>query len=1043
MKDILNPFLRGFPTEYHKLRIVGYLGAAAIPVELPFAIFVQSLVVSDQDLTPTGLDFNNDGSKLYMCGTQNSSIYQYNLSIDFDISQSGIQSFSVSDEDLSPSCVIFNNDGSKMYVVGNQTNTIYEYNLSINFDITSATILQSFDVSNEDTTPTEMDFNNDGSKMFLLGNATNSIYEYDLSPNFDITSASISKSFSVATEDNDPSGMDWNDDGSILYITGVENSSVFQYHLSTDFDVLSAGIKSFDVSFQDTVPHGITFNNDGSKMYMIGSGNDRIHEYNLSTSFDVTSATIFQSIGVASEDVSPQGMAFNNDGSKMYVVGNATNSIYEYNLSTSFDVRSSDIFESLDISNEDVNPTGMAFNNDGSKMYVVGNQTKNVYEYNLSPNFDISQATITKSFSVITQDGEPQGITFNNDGSKMYVVGNQTNTIYEYNLSTSFDVTSAEISKSFPVGTEDDDPNGMAWNNDGSKMYMVGITTDTIYEYNLSTDFNISQAGIQSFSVSTQDSTPLGVDFNNDGSKMYVAGNANDSIFEYDLTSNFDITSASFLQLLDVSDQDNSPTDIAWNDDGSKMYVMGNSTNSIYQYHLSIDFDISQAGIQTLSIFTQDPGPTSVTFNDDGSRMYMLGNFTDKVFQYDLTTNFDITSATFDGSFSISSETSPESVTFNNDGSKMYVLGDDADLVVEYNLSTNFDVTTAALSGSTFDFSIQTQDPRGMAWNSDGSKLFIAGNDVNAVIGYNLSNNFDVSQAGIKSFDVSSQDAVPQGVTFNNDGSKMYMIGSGNDSVYEYDLTSNFNVTTASINQTLPVSTQDTAPTDITFNNDGSKMYVTGNQNDSVYEYNLSPNFDISSASISLTLDISDQETSPTGMAWNNDGSKMYIVGTNSDSVHEYTLSPNYKIDTASFSQSFSVVTQDANPTGIKFNDDGSRMYVVGSSSDSVHEYTLPNNYDIDIVSFSQTLDISDQDGNPLGMAWNNDGSKMYIVGNANDNIYEFNLSTNYDISTAVIISFSVGAQDTTPTGITFNNVDSKMYITGNVNNSIYEYNLL
>ncbi|MDA7443756.1 hypothetical protein N8775_05585, partial [Candidatus Pelagibacter ubique] len=44
---------------------------------------------------------------------------------------------------------------------------------------------------------------------------------------------------------------------------------------------------------------------------------------------------------------------------------------------------------------------------------------------------------------------------------------------------------------------------------------------------------------------------------------------------------------------------------------------------------------------------------------------------------------------------------------------------------------------------------------------------------------------------------------------------------------------------------------------------------------------------------------------------------------------------------TTSFVDSFSVAAQENSPTGIAFNDDGTKMFVTGTSGDDVNEYTL------------------------------------------------------------------------------------------------------
>jgi hypothetical protein len=91
------------------------------------------------------------------------------------------------------------------------------------------------------------------------------------------------------------------------------------------------------------------------------------------------------------------------------------------------------------------------------------------------------------SFSVAGQDSQPRDIAFNTDGSKMYMVGNTSDSVFQYTLSTPFDLSTASYdSVSFSVAAQDTNPYGIAFNNDGSKMYMVGNTTDSVYQYSAS-----------------------------------------------------------------------------------------------------------------------------------------------------------------------------------------------------------------------------------------------------------------------------------------------------------------------------------------------------------------------------------------------------------------------------------------------------------------------------------------------------------------------------------------------------------------------------
>ncbi|MES0444988.1 MAG: hypothetical protein ABUJ92_00445, partial [Desulfobacterales bacterium] len=49
-----------------------------------------------------------------------------------------------------------------------------------------------------------------------------------------------------------------------------------------------------------------------------------------------------------------------------------------------------------------------------------------------------------------------------------------------------------------------------------------------------------------SFSVTSEDTSPFGVAFNVTGTKMYIVGTANKSVFQYSLSTAFDLSTASY-----------------------------------------------------------------------------------------------------------------------------------------------------------------------------------------------------------------------------------------------------------------------------------------------------------------------------------------------------------------------------------------------------------------------------------------------------------------------------------------------------------------
>ena len=156
--------------------------------------------------------------------------------------------------------------------------------------------------------------------------------------------------------------------------------------------------------------------------------------------------------------------------------------------------------DSFSVATQENNPTGVTFNNDGTKMFVSGNTGNDVGEYSLTTAFDVSTATFVGRFEVVNQDNNPSDVAFNNDGTKMFVTGFTGDNVYEYTLSTGFDLTSTVTSVGSVVvkdvdGTDNDGPMSVAFNNTGTKMFVVDLNDDEINSYSLSCGFKVSNSG--------------------------------------------------------------------------------------------------------------------------------------------------------------------------------------------------------------------------------------------------------------------------------------------------------------------------------------------------------------------------------------------------------------------------------------------------------------------------------------------------------------------------------------------------------------------
>ena len=257
----------------------------------------------------------------------------------------------------------------------------------------------------------------------------------------------------------------------------------------TDPDLANASYDSvsFSVAGQEILPTGVFFKSDGTSLYVVGQDSDYVYQYALSTAWDVSSASYAsKSFSFSSQESNPQGVFFKPDGAKMYAIG-FNNTVYQYSLSTAWDVSSAS-YDAISASAKgQFFSRGVFFKPDGTNFYVIGNGRDAVDQYSLSTAWDISTATDDNvSFSVLTQDGQPQSVYFNPDGTNCYVLGSSqsTDAVYKYTLSTAWDLTTASYSSiSFSVASQDTAATGFFFKSDGSKMYVLGQGNDSIYQY--------------------------------------------------------------------------------------------------------------------------------------------------------------------------------------------------------------------------------------------------------------------------------------------------------------------------------------------------------------------------------------------------------------------------------------------------------------------------------------------------------------------------------------------------------------------------------
>lgn len=242
-----------------------------------------------------------------------------------------------------------------------------------------------------------------------------------------------------------------------------------------------------------------------------------------------------------------------------------------------------------------------------------------------------------------------------------------------------------------------------------------------------------------SFSVASQDASPLGFAFSTDGTKMYLSGASTDRIYQYTLTTAFDLSTASYDSVSFLYSNNNSG--VAFKDDGTKMYITGYSTDDVKQYTLSTAFDLSTASYDSVSfsIASQDTAPYDVTFSFDGTKMYLSGGQLKRIHQYSLSTAWDLSTASYDSVYIDASVECPNlyGVTFSKDGLQLFAVCATNQYIQQYSLTTAFDLSTASVGGT---FSTSGLFTSGIFLSADQEKIYVLASNTDAV--YQYSTNF-------------------------------------------------------------------------------------------------------------------------------------------------------------------------------------------------------------------------------------------------------------------------------------------------------------
>ena len=485
----------------------------------------------------------------------------------------------------------------------------------------------------------------------------------------------------------------------------------------------------------------------------------------------------------------------------------------------------------------------------------------------------------------------------------------------------SFNIANLRLDQTFGdfVLRQDTDGRNVFFKPDGLSMYSG--QDGAIYQYSLSSAWDPASAVYTGKSVAIPITrlNDAGLFFKPDGTMMFTTGPQFDNVHVFDLSTAWDLSTASQSSSATIGAPVTNPNSLFFKPDGTELYVYCSGTGEIHQFTLATPWDYSTRSFTASSTGVQN-GALGLYFKDDGTIAYVIKS--GRVYAYDLSTAWDISTVGSSSNFLLVNGAT-NSVHLGDNGNKLYAVFNDSNsvrTVRSWDLTTPWDVTTATKTLPSSNF-----DPRPTIASAD------------------------------------------QGIAFKPDGTMAFIQGGG--AIHEYTLSSAFDLTTASHVDSFAVSGSQAH-----FSSDGLRFYTVGGT--SVYQYSMSSAWDISTSSLVQTLDVSAQESGATGVALKDDGTVLYVSGSGTDQIHEYSLSTPWDISTNTFVSSTSITLFVT--TRLVFKADGTKFWVGERSR--LYQYALSTPWDSSTAVLEETNgDFTVLGYGPNSWAWGDTGNTMYF----------------------------------------------------------------
>lgn len=788
---------------FNKKAIIAAAGADAVepppshPWELDYAGFdgILPMYVGTWDSLPTSYDFNADGTRLYIAGATRDVVYEKSLATPYSPGTAGIVKYSIFTEVPNATKIDINPGGNKL-IVTDDTANIYYYTLTVPHDFSTAVYNGVVSFSGYVTTIKRARIQESGSFLFILDN-NNKIRRFSLSTPYDISTYSLdSATLTISSGLGTASSFCFRN-STTLYVT--TNLYLLTYSISygSAWDLASM---SYNAGFTASLTNGLDIIATPIRTTTINTGSPTlITDYNGT---NTSGSLSLPNIGITGSVIS----LFTTDSLVVYMLINTGTERYitGTRITTTSGTLPLNSFQGYYLGNVEGNVTSIQFSADGTKLFYIGSSIDNLRVLNLTSPWQIYSA-VPSSDTLIppSTTSAIYSIYFKPDGTRLYLA-DQTY-VYEYSLTTAWDITTASRTfYDFNINANTGSPaRSITFSADGTKFF-VQITSWFIYQYPLGIPYDlgtINTVNRYTFNTDTRyistTTTGYTIRFDSTGKKFYRIDTTSDIIYCYQLNTAYDLSTIKNNYIMGVGLEETSPYSVYFNSSGTVMYILGTAGDDINNYTLSTPWDLSTASFHSLyPVFTQaGTTPSSIALNSTGNKMYLLSNTYDMVYEYENSNPpyFNAPYLTYTNALYVGSQqTVPYGIALSNDDSKLYVVGTSPLVIHEYTLSTPGSLNTGTYSGNSLNLSSAVSSARDIFFGKEGTRLYVsdAGTTPKKIVQYNLSTPYDLSTATYyTSFLLPTFHSYSSiGLYFKPNGKSFYTVDLSSDMVVQYNI---------------------------------------------------------------------------------------------------------------------------------------------------------------------------------------------------------------------------------------------------------------